>query len=61
MKVYELIAELAKMPAGSVVKIQMIKSLSELPVFDGKDRTIDFVVREVTEDDGIVSIDGWAE
>ena len=51
MKVYEVMNKLAEMPAGAIVRINTVKSLNEMPILDGcKERVIDFVVKEITED-----------
>jgi hypothetical protein len=44
MKVYELMAELAKMPSGSRVFVSMVKPLSELPKDENGSRIIYFEV-----------------
>ncbi len=60
MKVYELMNELAKMPAGNVVRIEMLKGLSELPVYEEGLREINFEVQSVEDHAGKVVLDGWA-
>lgn len=51
------------MPAGARVRINMIKTLSEIPVFDSDDeaREINFEVMEVAleDDESTVVLDGW--
>ena len=63
MKVYELMSKLSTMPAGARVRINMIKTLSEIPVFDSDDeaREINFEVMEVAleDDESTVVLDGW--
>ena len=59
MKVYELMEDLAKCNAGLDVKISMLKDLSEIPVWEGDLRQINFVVMKVEEDDDEVRLDGW--
>lgn len=61
MKVYELISELSAMPAGAEVKIEMLKTLAELPVWEQGLRQIDFRVMsvELREDKQAVVLDGW--
>ena len=62
MKVYEVMNKLAEMPAGAIVRINTVKSLNEMPILDGcKERVIDFVVKEITEDGKYVNIDGWTD
>lgn len=61
MKVYELMEKLSGMPAGAVVRINMCKTLKEMPDMGDGLRDISFVLREVSYEDECVSLDGWAE
>ncbi len=47
MKVYELMGELAKMPAGAQVRISTVKDLDEIPEIDTGGRDINFRVGKV--------------
>lgn len=62
MKVYELIENLSKMPAGAIVKTCAIKNESELSVVDDDDEDdiaygINFEIREVNLTNNVVEID----
>jgi hypothetical protein len=64
MKVYELMAELASMPAGAKVEIHLIKNENELSIFDEIDDlktfSIIFEVQEVNQDnEGLITLDGY--
>lgn len=61
MKVYELMNKLSQIPSGKEIKISMIKTLDELPVFDGDEdsRSIDFILQSVENEDDYVILDGW--
>ena len=60
MRVFELMAQLAELPAGAEVKIHMLKSLREIPVYDDGLRRIKFPVANVdfVKDDE-VWLDGY--
>jgi hypothetical protein len=62
IKVYELMLELSKQPAGAEVRIRMLKTLDEIPAYADDDsmREIDFPVEEVQQaTDKLVNIDGY--
>ena len=64
MKVYELMKELSKMPAGAKVTFHRLAEKSELPKYPDEQRLteLDFEIREVCEaGDNLVQLDGWAE
>ncbi|MDF2985774.1 MAG: hypothetical protein K0R50_1284 [Eubacterium sp.] len=61
MKVYEVMNELAKMPAGAKVRINMVKNLKELLHTDDGDRLIIFEVKEVRDEEDYIEIDGWRD
>jgi hypothetical protein len=59
MKVYELMNELAKRPAGKDVKIHLLKSLDEFELVDDDLYSIEFPVKSVSNQDDSVELDGW--
>lgn len=61
MKVYELMNKLDEMPAGAEVRINMVKTLKELPVLDDGGRLVLFDVKEVRNEGDYIEIDGWKE
>lgn len=61
MKVYELMNQLSIMSAGAEVRIKMVKDLDELPEADEGLREIEFIVKQVEQNDNYVDLDGWGE
>lgn len=59
VKVYEVMNKLAEMPAGAEVRINMVKSLNEMPKLDDNLRQVNFEVMEINQDGDEVEIDGW--
>lgn len=68
MRVYELMTELARMPAAAKVSFKRLATKDECPRYSDEPKMVelDFEIREVSEEidyngKPVVCLDGWAE